>query len=295
MKTEKFEKFIAALDDIDANDIYSMFGRYAAKDWNPEEYIQYLEKLYIISKEAADEVFYNLPLFTDKDCYANVIVHQIISTAHEYLGTYINYFSAIDFEDIDLYSDEELDAMVISHTELFSETEIKQSVWHSFVIYFFTRIFNFFHEYDIDLCSKLNKFPEVISLHEIESIDPFNSSATNQKPAEKNNESRKDPIAFSTLLINCKEDELIEALKEKYQGAKGRLVAAIIKALKDSNCISSVSNAQIYKSMKKDLWDIGSKSTINGALNPQSSRKVKEEEIKPIMEFISEYKKQPEK
>lgn len=296
MKTEKFEQFIAALNDIDANDIYSMFGRYATREWSPDEYIQYLEKLYKISKEAANEVIYNLPIVNEKDSYVNIIIHQIANTIHEYPSSYINYFNVINFEEIDLYTEEELDAFVIDCTETFSEIKIKQSVWYSFVIYFFTIVYNPFLECEINISSKISdKYPEVFGRYEIENIDPFFGTLNLQQKITKNNKLHKTPLPFNVLLINCREEELISALKDKYWGVKGKRVAAIIRALRNSNFISPTSNEQIYESMKQDLWDIGSTSAINKALKKGDKGEIKDEDVQPIVEFISEYKKEYEK
>lgn len=267
MKTEKFDHLISILDDIEGNDIFNMFGTFRSKEYSPNEFASYLCELYYAVESAANEIEYTLCEVTNPSSYSETIINKVARTAMSYRpNTFLNLLNIFDINDIDSYSENEIDEIIDNATSWMSVVNLQQCIWLSASLELFAKIRTPFSRNGIDISSILAKHEELFYEEDILYVDPFYSDqgvvsinteieleedkavpnpilATKMVDEAKPNKSKGKVLQFKDYLTGCdkdRKDRIIDIILQDNAIRGGKNMAVPLLALHNLGYINII-------------------------------------------------------
>ncbi len=255
MKTEKFDHLISILDDIEGNDIFNMFGAFRSKEYSPNEFASYLCDLYYAVESAANEIEYTLCEVTNPGSYSETIINKVARTAMSYRpNTFLNLLNIFDINDIDSYSENEIDEIIDNATSWMSVVNLQQCIWLSASLELFAKIRTPFSRNGIDISSILAKHEELFYEEDILYVDPFYSDqgvvsinteieleedkavpnpilATKMVDEAKPNKSKGKVSQFEDYLTGCDKERIREMIRQDKTICRSKNMASLLLAL----------------------------------------------------------------
>ena len=267
MKTEKFDHFTSILDSIETNDIFDMFGPFRTKEYSPNEFASYLCDLYYAVESAANEIEYTLCEVTNPSSYSETIINKVARTAMSYRpNTFLNLLNIFDINDIDSYSENEIDEIIDNATSWMSVVNLQQCIWLSASLELFAKIRTPFSRNGIDISSILAKHEELFYEEDILYVDPFYSNqgidSDKSEPVrqeakkvmkpikdakaineDKSNNPESKILQFEDYLTGCDKERIIEMIRQDKTIRVGKSIAVPLLALHNLGYINLNSEA----------------------------------------------------